>query len=86
MTHSIIICYNAQKALKPGQPAGYFLTKEGFSMDFGIPQLIYLALTFIGLGITFNSWGEPIDRNHGWLDIIAIMIVYALLIWGGFFG
>lgn len=54
-------------------------------MEFGIPQLIYLALTFIGIGITLTSWGEPVNRNSGWIDIIAIMIVYTLLIWGGFF-
>ena len=54
-------------------------------MTLGIAQLIYLALIFLSIGITLSNWGEPIDRNHGWIDIIATLIILGLLTWGGFF-
>jgi hypothetical protein len=49
------------------------------------PQLIYLALTFIGLGILLTQFGERKTGTHGWGEIFATIVVLGLLYWGGFF-
>lgn len=51
-----------------------------------LPQLIYLALLFIGLGITFARHGKPKEGNHNaWHHLIAVILGLLILWWGGFF-
>jgi len=51
------------------------------------PQLTYLALIGIGLGIALAKDGEPRDGKH---NFIAFIIVHAITLYilyaGGFFG
>ena len=49
-------------------------------------QLIYLALSLIGLGITIAQHGTPKKENHNaWVSLIAFLVSIFLLIKGGFF-
>ncbi|QJB21885.1 hypothetical protein KNU94_gp47 [Xanthomonas phage FoX2] len=50
------------------------------------PQLIYLALMFVGFGITVSKHGQPETGKHNaWFALIANALVVTLLWWGGFF-
>lgn len=50
-----------------------------------LPQIIFLALGFIGLGIDFAKHGKPKERKHnGWITLISLIITFLILWWGGF--
>ena len=52
-----------------------------------IPQLIYIAMTFIGVGMVISKHGEP-KKNPNYNageSIFASAIIWVLLYWGGFF-
>ena len=51
-----------------------------------IPQLIYLGLTMIGLGMIISKHGQPKEGNHNaWSSIIASIVIGYVLYLGGFF-
>jgi hypothetical protein len=52
----------------------------------GWPQYAYLALTFLGLGISIAKHGEPRSPHNFGHDVIATALILWLLIAGGFFG
>jgi hypothetical protein len=54
----------------------------------GVPQLIYIILQLMSLGLIVAKWGQPMpQRNpYGWPNIVASVISVAFLYWGGFFG
>lgn len=48
--------------------------------------MIYLSLTFIGLGVAAAKDGKPKDGKHSFFGtLITTAIVIGLLYWGGFF-
>ena len=50
-----------------------------------LPQLIYLALGLIGLGIECARHGEEKKKKYdGWTTFFAMIIIWAILLWGGF--
>lgn len=49
------------------------------------PAVIYLALTFLGLGLAIAKHGEPRPPLNAWGVIIGTSVVCGLLYWGGFF-
>lgn len=53
----------------------------------GIPQIVYLSLTFITLLLSANLHGSP---RKGTVNLFIALTVHALniglLYWGGFFG
>ena len=50
------------------------------------PALIYLALTFLGLGVAAERSGKPRTGKHSfWLTVVSSLIGCGLLYWGGFF-
>lgn len=52
----------------------------------GWPQITYLILTFVGLGIAIERHGKPKIGTHDFVvDIVATSIVLGLLYAGGFF-
>uniref|UniRef100_UPI003F8101A9 hypothetical protein n=1 Tax=Xanthomonas sp. 0924 TaxID=2835534 RepID=UPI003F8101A9 len=52
----------------------------------GAAQLIYLALTMLGLGMGIAQHGEPKTGRHNAVStIVATVLILALLWWGGFF-
>lgn len=56
-------------------------------IQLGIPQIIYLALSLVSVGIAITVHGEPKTGNHDALvTIISTVMMYTLLYWGGFFG
>lgn len=48
---------------------------------FGWPEIIYIALTMLGLGVTLVKG----DGVKIFSQIIALIIIYSILYWGGFF-
>jgi hypothetical protein len=56
-------------------------------MTFGIPQVIFLMLTAIGLWIELDKHGKVKTGRHNiFSTLIAEVLIYSLLWWGGFFG
>ena len=56
-------------------------------MNLGAPQLIYLALFFMGAGTEMMNHGKPREGEHNFfIYTVAKALVLGLLYWGGFFG
>ena len=51
------------------------------------PQLIFLFLITIGLGIQISKHGQQKESNtyNGWIGFGNYIITLGLLYWGGFF-
>lgn len=54
-------------------------------MNIGWPQAIYLALTFMSLGIVAARNGEPREPYSLGLQCVTTALAFGLLWWGGFF-
>lgn len=51
-----------------------------------LPQLIYLGLSLLGLGIAIEQHGKPKKGNENfWITFITWILTLGLLYWGGFF-
>lgn len=48
-------------------------------------QIILVALTLINLGMCIADHGKPRKPENAWSAVVSIIIVNALLIWGGFY-
>lgn len=56
-------------------------------MHLGIPQMIYLGLIALNLGIALAKNGEPTGSKHSfWITAISSIITVWILKAGGFFG
>lgn len=56
-------------------------------MTLQAPQIIFLALTFLGTGICLARHGERRIGNYNFpAAIVADALIIGLLYWGGFFG
>lgn len=55
------------------------------TIHLGTPQIIYVSLSIIGLILTTIRHGKPRSNESVWTSIVAILIIYPILIWGGFF-
>ena len=56
-------------------------------MSSWLPQIIFLLLTGMGLGMLMMNHGKmskPEEVNF-WKGLMVEAIIFALLIWGGFF-
>ena len=53
-------------------------------MTLGYPQMIYLVLTLIGMGVVLVEHGKPSTTN-AWITIGSQIFIYWLLFWGVFF-
>lgn len=52
----------------------------------GIPQILMIAIYMLSLGMHLAGHGKPRAGAYNfWSALIATAIVFALLIWGGFF-
>lgn len=52
----------------------------------GTIQMVYLAIMLLNLGIHLAKHGEPRNENYNfWMCLIASVIEYAILKYGGFF-
>jgi hypothetical protein len=51
----------------------------------GLPQCLYVLITLLGLVLAIRDHGKPRSKENAWLSLVSLAIVYALLIWGGFF-
>ncbi len=55
-------------------------------MHIELPQLVYLFLVFVSIGMACAKHGEPkTGTDNGWITTIASAIVLSILWWGGFF-
>lgn len=51
------------------------------------PAIIWLVLAVLGLCIAAHDHGKPRKGVHSfWNTLTAGLIVFGLLLWGGFFG
>lgn len=51
-----------------------------------LPQILYIVLSFVGLLIAANKHGKQVTKKESfWASLIAAFLMYALLLWGGFF-
>jgi hypothetical protein len=50
-----------------------------------LPQIIWLALTLSGLLLIANQHGKPSKPTNFWTSFAATVLVFLLLLWGGFF-
>jgi hypothetical protein len=52
----------------------------------GWPEITWITLTCIGLGMTFSQHGQPKEgKENGWVSLFATALVTCLLWAGGFF-
>lgn len=52
-----------------------------------MPQIMILALLFMGIGFNLANDGKPIEGKHSfWKSVFRAIVWAALLYWGGFFG
>lgn len=49
-----------------------------------LPQLVYIAITCLGLGIAMCNHGEETKQNF-WSCLLATCIQIGIMHWGGFF-
>ena len=50
------------------------------------PQIILIIIYALGLGISLEQHGKPKTGTESfWKSLLATAIIFALLIWGGFF-
>jgi hypothetical protein len=54
-------------------------------MSFHWPQITYLCLAFLGLGIVAANHGKPQGKYSIWTSLFAFAITFTLLYFGGFF-
>lgn len=50
------------------------------------PQIVYLLITLFGLGHSAVNHGKPRSAESFWTSLIASMLGFCLMYWGGFFG
>ncbi len=51
-----------------------------------LPQIFYLVMVALGLGISLSEHGKPREGKHNLLSaVIANIVLAAILYWGGFF-
>ena len=51
-----------------------------------MPQIIYVILTILGMGIVIAKHGSPKEGNYNFLhSLIVTAIQISILYWGGFF-
>jgi hypothetical protein len=56
------------------------------TLNIGFPEAIYLALTFLGLGLILAKDGQPKEGTYSFpITLCSIILVIVLLWWGGFF-
>ncbi len=52
----------------------------------GIPQIILIIITASGLGIAIEQHGDiKTGRENVWSNLVATIVLYVLLYFGGFF-
>lgn len=55
-------------------------------MTLHLPQIIFLALYAVNIGINIGKHGEPRESKYNaWGTLIASAIAILILAWGGFF-
>ena len=53
----------------------------------GIPQVILIVITGIGIGGSLSKHGkEQTAKVNWWITLLSATILHGLLFWGGFYG
>ena len=56
------------------------------TINIGIPQIIWLVMTVIGLIVEIVEHGKPREPHNAYTFAFSVVISFLLLYWGGFFG
>lgn len=56
------------------------------TINIGIPQIIWLVMTVIGLIVEIVEHGKPREPHNAYTFAVSVVISFLLLCWGGFFG
>lgn len=57
------------------------------NITLGIPQIIWIVLSMIGLGTSMANHGKPSNGKHNfWIILISAGLNFWILYAGGFFG
>lgn len=55
-------------------------------MRFEAPQIILCSLYLLSLGVNLAKHGQPKNGKESfWTALIGVIVVFTLLVWGGFF-
>ena len=52
----------------------------------GWPQIVWIAVSALGVGIALINHGEPREKYNFWVTLISLGIEMLILLKGGFFG
>ena len=64
----------------------YLFKGGGTNMYFGIPQILYLVLTIVGLVLSGVDHGKTKNKKENfWVSLVSTTILCGILYWGGFF-
>lgn len=55
------------------------------AFSLGIPQVVFIVVMALELGIIIARWGQKKTGTYGANDFFGTAIVLVLLWWGGFF-
>ena len=62
------------------------IIKKDNIMHGNLPQLVYLAMSLMGMGLAMARHGQPkTGKNNFWSDIFITAIIFYILYSGGFF-
>lgn len=50
-----------------------------------LPQLIYLGLIILALGLHIGVHGQRQPKYNAWTQLVSSIISVSILYWGGFF-
>ena len=56
------------------------------ALHVGWPQIIYLSLIFLSLGLHLGKHGESMGNYNFFVKLFDVCATLGLLYWGGFFG
>lgn len=57
------------------------------TLDIGAPQLVYLAMMAVGVGVSLAKYGQQKQDRYDIFDVLVGPAVgLTILWWGGFFG
>ncbi len=51
----------------------------------GTAQIVLIVIASINMLLSANEHGRPRKNHNFWTDFIGVVLLFSILIWGGFF-